>query len=605
MEHIYEKDRCFVLCFSNTYDFFGIIKKKGISLILSIFFVFPLFMTAFAEPAPGDARTDGALQMRIGLFDSTGAYTYVHESDRGGVTEYTLYLPEGCDRERLPVSFSYKSLTVDGVELESGQETDVFSRDGEIAVHTSDGDYSLTVISSANLPAVFIETDSGALADIHADKSHKAPGTLTVVEDGKTVSDGLTLEYIKGRGNSSWKANEKRSYNIKLGKKTGLLGMKEAKKWALVSNNMDATLMRNALAYSAAKLTRLPYTVDYAFADLYVNGSYRGNYMICEKIEVGKNRVDIPDLDDANKEANPGFDFSAAELQSGDKGKRSWYNVPNTPAEIENGYLLEYEYPEAVKENAGFLTKSGGCLIIHSPEDATEEEVSFIAGEYSEFEDALYAENGVNGKDRHYSEYIDMDSFVDALLIYEYSANHDSALTSFYIVYSDGRFTAGPLWDFDMSMENPDDTMRLAGALAGSYKFEEFVSIWDLLCSHRDFVDIMKTRFAEFGPVLSGELTKLSAELGEKMDASCAADRSRWDYEIGMSMDIGLPGYPAKRIERMNDDFENLAALVENARASLKKTERISPLVFIFGGSAFAAGVIVLIIFLRKKRKSS
>ena len=83
--------------------------------------------------------------------------------------------------------------------------------------------------------------------------------------------------------------------------------MKAAKKWALISNNMDATLMRNAIAYSAAKMTDLPYTVDFAFIDLYINGSYRGNYMICERVEIGLNRVDISDLEEANKKANPGI----------------------------------------------------------------------------------------------------------------------------------------------------------------------------------------------------------------------------------------------------------------------------------------------------------
>lgn len=56
---------------------------------------------------------------------------------------------------------------------------------------------------------------------------------------------------VKGRGNSSWKM-PRRSYQIKLPNRDSVLGMPPAKKWLLIANYADASLMRNKLMYDLA-----------------------------------------------------------------------------------------------------------------------------------------------------------------------------------------------------------------------------------------------------------------------------------------------------------------------------------------------------------------
>lgn len=82
----------------------------------------------------------------------------------------------------------------------------------------------------------------------------------------------------------------KKNYRIKLNKKKALIGENKYKQWVLLSNNDDATKMRNALADEISKLTGMEYTPQYQFVDLYINGTYAGVYQLTDRVkcEVGR-----------------------------------------------------------------------------------------------------------------------------------------------------------------------------------------------------------------------------------------------------------------------------------------------------------------------------
>ena len=42
-----------------------------------------------------------------------------------------------------------------------------------------------------------------------------------------------------------------------------------------------------------AKLMEIPYALDTEMIDLWVDGTYIGNYMLSEKVEVNENRVNL------------------------------------------------------------------------------------------------------------------------------------------------------------------------------------------------------------------------------------------------------------------------------------------------------------------------
>ena len=135
------------------------------------------------------------------------------------------------------------------------------------------------------MASVFITTESGNLDAVHADKEHKEAGYIQVIsEDGISYQYDGDLEYIKGRGNSTWKM-EKKPYNLKLDKKADLFGMGKSKKWSLIANHSDSSLMRNAIIYTVAGQV-LDYTPKYTPVDLYINSEYMGSYILTTRVEV-------------------------------------------------------------------------------------------------------------------------------------------------------------------------------------------------------------------------------------------------------------------------------------------------------------------------------
>ena len=53
----------------------------------------------------------------------------------------------------------------------------------------------------------------------------------------------------------------------------------------------DKSLLRNLLGYEMSFIFGLKFTPSCRFIDLIVNGNYRGNYMICDKIQVSDERL--------------------------------------------------------------------------------------------------------------------------------------------------------------------------------------------------------------------------------------------------------------------------------------------------------------------------
>ena len=277
---------------------------------------------------------------------------------------YYLFLPDGADTSALTMSYNGSSLTVDGTAVSDSETTSVFSA-GTHKVVADSKEYTLVVLESDNLPAVYIETESGSLDAIHADKDHKEKGSFVAYENGVKTYDA-DLDYIKGRGNSTW-ALAKKPYNIKFESKTNLFGLGKAKKFSLIASANEQSLIRNKITYDLAEDVGLLYSSKSQHVDLYINGVYEGNYLICESVEVGSNRVDITDMEDLNEEANPGVDIEQCTL-AGTRGKesgyvansRKWVEIPNDPADISGGYLIEFElYSRYYFEVSGFVTKKG------------------------------------------------------------------------------------------------------------------------------------------------------------------------------------------------------------------------------------------------------
>jgi len=239
---------------------------------------------------------------------------------------------------------------------------------------------------------------------------------------------------IRGRGNSSWGSMPKHNYNIKLAKKAQVLGFKENKKWVLISNYTDKTLIRNTFSfYLAHKIfNNFAWNPDFKPVNLYLNDEYVGTYLFGERISVNKNRVDIQLIDSLKKDIN--------------RDKKIDIN--------DGGFILEINRRE--DEEFNFRSAQDVSFSLKEPEKPNWEQQKYIKEKIKMAESALFGKDFKDPK-TGYAAYLDVDSFVDWYIINEFNKNVDSGwYSSIYLVYNpkDGKFHMGPLWDYDLSFGN-------------------------------------------------------------------------------------------------------------------------------------------------------
>ena len=301
--------------------------------------------------------------------------------------------------------------------------------------------------------------------------TNSAQGTVKVLDaNGQVIYDGK-LNQIKGRGNSSWEYLDKKSYQIKLDKKTDLLqtgdNSNKAKTWLLISDGFDWSSSKNLIAYSYAKLLGISSAIDFDMIDLYYDGEYRGTYLLCEKVQVGSGRVDIEDLEDAIEDLNPDIDNTQIIIGTNSYGNTISYglNVVN-PEDISGGYLIEHDARYA-SENSYFCIWDGTnyqYFVCKSPDIWSFEQADYISCLFQDLFDA-FNNNGVvptwrgsvrAGKTT--AELIDTNSFEKLYWINELFRNCDGLSYSSTYFYKDkdnqGKTSliySGPAWDFDFS----------------------------------------------------------------------------------------------------------------------------------------------------------
>ena len=358
----------------------------------------------------------------------------------------------------------YASATRDdaGMFVKAGAAIDLvsggFVRDSDgayrVFLRLSEGDAPLLihVMRSANVPALFLTSDDPFLkgrsyVESSADHSLKSEGSMVLAEvDGTVTYDGR-LDQIKGRGNSTWLA-EKKPYQIKLDKKASLVdGTKgnKAKKWLLLANSYDRTLLHQFVAARTGLAMGLVSTPDCRTVDLYYDGEYRGTYLLSEKVEVGKGRVEIDEIendsvDDVSVESHP----TAYGTNSYGREYRYVTGV-KAPADLSGGYLLELDNGYYASERSWFDT-SIGHFVLKSPEDASEEQVRYISERVQAAIDSARSGDAGAG--------FDVTSLARVFLVEEFAKNSDyirHSSTYFYKDKGEDLVYAGPIWDFDQS----------------------------------------------------------------------------------------------------------------------------------------------------------
>lgn len=306
----------------------------------------------------------------------------------------------------------------------------------------------------------------------------------------------------------------------------------------------------------------MAYSPESGFVDLYLNGDYQGCYQLCEKVEIGSERVDIHNLETYTlyEPEDEERDLAIlAEISKEDPEKAGILQLDNNITyrgydtqigtdDITGGYLLEIERPSRIYESASFfITRYGQPVTVKRPKYADRAQVTYIAGIWQTFEDALRAEDGYNpGTGLYYTDYIDKESFLKKYLVEEIVRNYDASSTSQYF-YKDtdsegGKIFAGPVWDYDMSLGNPImspltnqnyiSSVSPYGLFA-ALPMDDF-SLWYHMYEKEDFRKGVAEKYEEeFLPLLK-ELEESRIEmLAREIEDSALMDGVRWQRNKG------------------------------------------------------------------------
>lgn len=284
-----------------------------------------------------------------------------------------------------------------------------------------------THVRLTNLPHVYINTFTG---NSITSKTNYVLARMWYVDEQDSVAFYDSLE-IRGRGNSTW-GLAKKPYKIKFQEKEKFLGKgyAKAKKWTLLANHGDKTLIRNALTRQLGEWLGLKFNPAAKFIDLTLNNEYVGNYQISDQIDVRPHRVNVTEQDD----------------------------VITEESNITGGYLLEADgFKDFQNGKTGFYTPVKAVPIrIHYPEDD-----NIISAQYKQIRNYTYdLEQRLFGKDfkdatEGYRPLVDSVSLANWYLATEISGNIDGFFsTFFYKDRDDDRFFWGPLWDYDIAYGN-------------------------------------------------------------------------------------------------------------------------------------------------------
>ena len=253
---------------------------------------------------------------------------------------------------------------------------------------------------------------------------YNADGTSALTDKSGAIVETPVLASTRLRGNVTQQM-PKKAFAVKLDKKHGVLDMPSHKRWVLLANWKDRTLMRNEVAFGLADVFKQTFPNDGMewnpsgqHVELVYNGVYVGNYYLCEQVKIDGNRLDINDP------------YDAEDAYSGN------------PADY--GYLLEAD--DGYDETWKFTT---ACYVpFLFKDDGNDDMLSYASNFVRGIEDNLY-KNTTAGYEAAFAK-MDLTSFVDFWLVQELMMNSETAHPkSCYNYINEGVMYAGPLWDFD------------------------------------------------------------------------------------------------------------------------------------------------------------
>ena len=332
------------------------------------------------------------------------------------------------------------------------------------------------------LPQFKIDTSNKTIVD-----EPKIPASMDLyIDGGLNKSYNIGIEII----GSSSQFFEKKSYGVETWDSnnedidTDLGGFPEEEDWILYGPFSDKSLIRNVLIFQLSNAIGM-YGSRTDFYELTINDKFLGTYVLMEKIKRDKNRVNISkNLDD---------DISGGYIIKIDKPP-------------DEGYTSANSFSSKFDTRGSYVGASDIKFLYTYPKSSeiSNDQKNYIKNYLNDFEEALLSSN-FQDPELGYQKYIDIDSFVDFLILNEISKNIDAyRISTFMHKDKNQKLKMGPIWDFNLGFGNVNycDAELESG---WSYKFNDVCGgdnwkvpfWWNRLFEDPAFVSKLKNRWSD------------------------------------------------------------------------------------------------------------
>lgn len=434
------------------------------------------------------------------------------------------------DLSRLVATFETAAeevFTERGLQL-NGFSANDFSAPVRYRLHSEgfeDAEYTVRVVRSG-LPAVVIDTKG---QPVDSKETWREGCQIRIYDaDGAELYASDKLQ-IRGRGNVSW-GYPKKPYTLKLDKKASLLGMPKHKRWCLLSNWADKTLMRNHISFAVAQATDLEWTPRGRYVELFLNGEHLGNYYLCEQIRVDENRVNIEEMKATDIDGDA---LTGGYLMEMD----SYFDEVNKFRSSRKDFPYNFKSPdEEVLQPEQFAYMSS---FIDSLETALYDDEAFAVGAWE--------------------TYLDAGTWADMFLVQELVGNWEPNHPKSFYVYKQrlGKLKAGPAWDFDWWTFTPNYMDKLVISEAVYY---------DRLLADPSFVRVLKEHWASHKESFAA-IPDLIRTTASQLEISTEINFSMWSVTPDYAYDWNMASDDA--IESMITCYQTKLAWLDNWIASL------------------------------------
>ena len=377
---------------------------------------------------------------------------------------------------------------------------------------------------------VRLETETGR--DVESKEEYILTSFSLEASEGRSITKDSVS--IRGRGNTAWRV-DKKSYKLKFPEKICLMpesaGNTKAKDWTLIACHFDRSLVRNHIGYRMARavggIEWTPYT---EFVELYLNGEYRGIYMLAEQVEAKKGRVPV---DDGEKE--------------------------------DIGFLLELDFWSGGDYYVDYFKSMGSKYTIKTDFMDTDQVVAMKC--HLETVYRVICE----GDREKIESCVDLDSAIDMYLVNEVYRETDVGTGSVYMYFKEpnGKLFFGPVWDLDGAFGNNVQQTSTSGLFAGhkisaSGNYSGDSNIWyAALMSNDWFRQLAKERWPAVRDILLDTLTEELKPVYANMN-TLEKNFEKWPI---LHEDIG-GGAPPKTL-KFNSCLENVEYMEDWARARI------------------------------------